>query len=334
MEKTANIPYPRNVETMRAVAFDDAIRFVADAPVPDVPEGWARVRVMSAGICATDLEITKGYMGFRGIVGHEFVGRVDECADDTWAGARVVGEINASCGRCEWCAGGLGRHCPHRATLGIDRLDGCMADYCVLPIVNLHRIPGELSDDRAVLTELLTAACEILEQLDIRGRERIVVLGDGPLGILCAWVLATALSDVTLVGHHPDKLDRAAWRHLKRSTKGTGVEGGADIVVDATGSEEGVHDAIALCRPRGRIVLKTTVASRVNLDLSPIVVNELTVVGSRCGQFPDGLRIMQTVPDMPLERLITARYPIEEAAVAFARARNADMLKVIVTMQE
>ncbi len=329
-----NVSYPRKAETMRAVRFDGMVKYVSDAPIPDVPEGWARIRVMSAGICATDLEIRKGYMGFRGIPGHEFVGRIDECADDSWTGAPVVGEINASCGRCEWCAEGLGRHCPHRTTLGIDKLDGCLADYCVLPIVNLHRIPGELSDDRAVLTEPLAAACEILEQLDMGGKERAIVLGDGPLGILCAWVLATVLSDVTLVGHHYDKLDRAAWRHLERSMKGTCVEGGADIVVEATGSAEGLHDAIALCRPRGCIVLKSTVASRANLDLSPIVVNELKVIGSRCGRFSDGLRMMQTFPDMPLERLITARYPIEEAAAAFERAQMPDMLKVILKMQE
>lgn len=318
---------------MRAVRFDGMVKYVSDAPIPDVPEGWARIRVTSAGICSTDLEILEGYMGFRGILGHEFVGRVHDCADRSWDGVRVVGEINAACGQCEWCIRGLGRHCPHRTTLGIDRLDGCMADYCILPLSNLHRIPGDLSDDRALLIEPLSAACEILEQLDLSGNERVIVLGDGRLGILCAWVLATAVSDVTLVGHHQGKLDVAGWRHLKGLLQGTGVKAGADIVVDATGSEEGLRDAMSLCRPRGTIVLKSTVASETRLNLSPVVINELTVIGSRCGQFAHGLRIMQDFPDMPLERLITARYPIEETDRAFERAQVSDMIKVVITLE-
>ena len=201
---TANI-----TETMRAVVFDDTLSFRTDYPVPDCPPGWARIRVMEAGICQTDLEIIKGYMGFQGILGHEFVGIVDACDDPTWIGQRVVGDINAACGACAWCARDLGRHCPSRRTLGIDRLDGCMADLCILPVRNLLEVPAAIPDNRAVLTEPLAAACEILEQLPVDSSHDVVVLGDGRLGILCAWILTTTGAKVTLVGHHHRKLESA-----------------------------------------------------------------------------------------------------------------------------
>ena len=317
---------------MRTVLFDGELRVVTGYPVPEVPPGWARIRVRKAGICKTDMELIKGYLGFRGILGHEFVGVVEQCDDPDWLDKRVVGEINAACGQCEWCTKGLGRHCPNRTTLGIRNLDGCMADYCILPIVNLIELPEELPDDRAVLMEPLSAACDILEQLDLQGSERALVLGDGRLGILCSWVLSTVLSDVTLVGHHPEKLELATWRHLKTVLNIDEIKTGADIVVEATGSGSGMNVAMSLCRPRGTIVLKSTVAFQGELNLAPIVVNEITVVGSRCGQFKDGLRMLESYPDMPIEGLITARYPIEQAVEAFKRTTQSDALKVILEM--
>ncbi|MBT4511255.1 MAG: alcohol dehydrogenase catalytic domain-containing protein, partial [Chloroflexi bacterium] len=200
---------------MRAVIFDGKLKYITNHPIPDIPAGWARIRVQMAGICKTDMEIIKGYMGFTGILGHEFIGIVENCEDSTWIGKRVVGEINAACGKCDLCDIGLGRHCPNRTTLGILDLNGCMADYCVLPIANLREVPPQISDDRAVFTEPLSAACEILEQLKPERWERAIVLGDGRLGILCVWVLSTVLSDVTLIGHHPEKLKLAQWCHLK-----------------------------------------------------------------------------------------------------------------------
>jgi len=317
---------------MRAVVFDGALRYEPDYPAPSIPPGWALIRVKAAGICKTDMELTKGYMGFKGVLGHEFIGTVAQCDTAQWIGKSVVGEINAACGACEWCARGLGRHCPHRVTLGIDRLDGCMADYCMLPVANLLEIPSELSEDRAILTEPLSAACEILEQLPLSGAERAVVLGDGRLGILCAWVLATTLSDVTVIGHHPEKLALAAWRHIQVASSPDEIAGNADIVVEATGSGQGIVEAMALCRPRGTIVLKSTVALQGDVNLAPIVINELTVLGSRCGQFKDGLQVLTGYPDMPVERLITARYPIEEAERAFVRATERDALKVVLDL--
>lgn len=314
---------------MKAVVFDSALKYVADRPEPVAPEGWSRIRVILAGICKTDLELIKGYRGFRGVLGHEFVGRVE--AADGRPGRRVVGDINAACGRCEWCARGLGRHCPNRVTLGIDRLDGCMAEVCALPDANLLDVPDGLSDARAVLVEPLSAACEILEQHPLRGGERVAVLGDGKLGILCAWVLAGAGADVTLAGRHAEKLALARWHTVKTWPAAEPLAGGFDLVVEATGSEAGLARAIELCRPRGTVVLKSTVAAPHQLHLAPVVIHELTLLGSRCGRFEDGLAFLARHPDVPLDRLIAARYPIEQAEEAFRTAAGSS-LKVLLTI--
>lgn len=317
------------MESMKALVFDDGLEYVEDRPRPEPKPGWALIRVQMAGVCKTDLEIMKGYMGFKGVLGHEFLGWVESCDDPSWVGRRVVGEINAACGRCEWCARGLGRHCPQRTTLGIVNHDGCMAEFCILPTENLHIVDQGISDERAILTEPLAAACEILEQLTLQGTERVIVLGDGRLGILCAWALATVTPTVTLVGHHPEKLDIGRWRGIETSLRGEGVSPGADIVVDATGSGGGIAQAMSLCRPRGLIVLKSTVALQGEINLAPLVINELTVVGSRCGRFSDALAMMRDFPDMPLERLLTERYPLHHAKEALARAQSGEALKVV-----
>lgn len=316
---------------MRAVVWDGELRFRPEYPIPQIQPGWARIRVRTAGICRTDLELINGYLGFSGILGHEFVGIVESCEDNRWIGKRVAGEINAACGQCAWCRKGLGRHCPSRTTLGIDCLDGCMADFCVLPISNLIEIPESISDDRAVFIEPLSAACEILEQLSLNGLERIVVLGDGRLGILCAWVLSTVVSDVTLIGHHPGKLALSAWNSVKIAHDSSHCNG-ADMVVEATGSATGLAEAMRLCRPRGMIVLKSTVAVSAAVNLSPIVINELTVLGSRCGQFRHGLSLMEQQPDMPLERLITNRFPIEAALAAFHQTTHNATIKILLDL--
>ncbi len=316
---------------MRAVVWDGQLRFRPDYPIPQVPPGWAGIRVKTAGICRTDLELIKGYLGYKGVLGHEFVGMVESCEDARWIGKRAAGEINVACGQCSFCQAGLGRHCPNRTTLGIDRLDGCMADCCILPINNLVEIPDNIPDDRAVFIEPLSAACEILEQLPLNGSERVVILGDGRLGILCAWVLSTAVSDVTLVGHHPEKLVLAAWNGIKMSHDGSHCCG-ADVVVEATGSASGLAAAMALCRPRGTIVLKSTVAVSAALNLSPVVIHELTVLGSRCGQFRQGLALMAKYSGMPLESLITRRFPIEAAAEAFYLAAQNSGIKILLDL--
>jgi alcohol dehydrogenase len=320
---------------MKALLFgSNELRLVEDRPAPTLRDGWAVLRVRVAGICRTDLEIARGYMGFEGVLGHEFVATVEQCGDEAWLGKRVVGEINAACGTCDACARGLGRHCPSRTVLGIAGLDGCLAEYCTLPVANLRKVPDDLDDERAVFTEPLSAAYEILDQVAVSGAERCVVLGDGKLGILCAWVLATRCAEVTLVGRHTDKLTLAEWGGIRTRVARAPDEGGdpvardADLVVEATGTAEGLTRAIALCRPRGTIVLKSTVATPQPVDLAPLVIDEIKVVGSRCGRFHAGLA-GAVQHRFPVERLITARYPLEQGREAFARAAEPGALKVL-----
>ncbi len=317
------------MKTMKAVVFDGTLSYVEDHPRPAARPGWALVAVKLAGICGTDLEIAKGYKSFKGVPGHEFVGVVEDCEVESLLGKRVVGEINTACGRCSWCAGGLGRHCTSRKTLGIGGLDGCFAEYCSLPVENLHVIGADIPDERALLTEPFAAACEILEQVSLDGSERIIVLGDGRLGILCAWALQAVAEDVTIIGNHREKLDIARWRTVKTAIRAGEIRPGADVVVEATGSGGGIAQAMELCRPRGTIVLKSTVAIQGNVNLAPVVINELTVVGSRCGRFEHALDMMRKFPDMPLEMLISGRYPLDRAAGAFAGAANGRTLKVL-----
>jgi alcohol dehydrogenase len=320
-------------QAMKALFFDGekpALR--DDYAAPEAQQGWAVIRVRKAGVCRTDIELTRGYMAYRGVLGHEFVGVVEDCHLSDWVGRRVVGEINAACGRCDRCGEGLDRHCPQRRVLGILDLDGCMADYCTLPVANLHEVPADIADDRAVFTEPLSAAYEILDQVALDGSERCVVLGDGKLGILCAWVLATVAEDVTLIGHHPDKLEAARWRSLKTAGSTDEIEPGADLVVEATGSGTGLAEAMTLCRPRGVLVLKSTVADQGELNLAPIVVKEILVVGSRCGLFEHGLRGL-VAHDFPVESLISARYPLVEGEEALEHAARRGVLKVLLEME-
>jgi len=319
---------------VRALYFDgQTIRPRSDYPEPALKPGWAVIRVRLAGICRTDLELAQGYMGFQGVLGHEFVGEVARCEDETWLGRRVVGEINAACDACayEWCRATQGRHCPRRSVLGILHHDGCFADYCTLPASNLHAVPSELSDEQAVFTEPLSAAYEILEQVDIGVSDRCVVLGDGKLGILCAWVLRTVARDVTLLGHHERKLQTASWDGLKTASAPAEIPAPADVVVDATGSGSGIQDAMRLCRPRGTLVLKSTVASQGDVHLAPIVIDELQVVGSRCGRFEQGLSGL-VERGFPVERLIERCVPLAQGRQAFAHALERGALKILLTM--
>ena len=313
---------------MKAVVFDGKLRLRTDHPEPPARPDWAVIAVIHAGICRTDLEVVKGYMAYRGVMGHEFVGRVAECEDRQWVGERVVGEINVACGECDWCDRGMGRHCPNRAVMGILDMDGCMAERCTLPVVRLHAVPKGIPDEAAVFTEPLAAAHEILEQVSIAEATRCVVMGDGKLGILCAWTLSTVSGDVTLVGHHPEKLERAAWHGLKTAPSPEQVTPGADVVVEATGTGQGLMQSIDLVRPRGTLVLKSTLVSQGELNLAKAVVNEVTMVGSRCGPIAKTLKSMQAFR-FPVERLVDAHYPLGQAEAAFDKAAERGVLKVI-----
>ena len=316
---------------MKALVFDGQLRLETRHPLPAPRPGWARLRVTRAGICRTDQEITRGYMNFRGVPGHEFVGVVDSGDAPALMGRRVVGDINASCGTCDWCRRGLGHHCPHRSTLGIVNLDGCFAEYCMLPVCNLYPVPNDLSDDEAVFVEPLSAAFRILDQVPVAPDTRCIVLGDGKLGILCAWALSTASRHVTLVGHHPEKVKRASWNNVNAILATNPEHRGADVVVEATGTPGGLTESIALCRPRGTVVLKSTIAAEGGMNLAPVVVDEITILGSRCGDFQRGLAEIVR-HRFPLERLITSRFPLDRAVEAFAAAAQSDALKVLIDL--
>jgi threonine dehydrogenase-like Zn-dependent dehydrogenase len=316
-------------KTMKAALFEDELRLVRDRPVPRPAAGEALVRVIVAGICNTDIEILKGYMGFRGIIGHEFVGLVEECAEERLLGRRVVGEINAGCGRCDYCLKGLERHCPARSVLGILGRDGAMAEYLTLPLRNLHVVPDGVADEEAVFAEPLAAAFEISEQVHVVPSSRVLVMGDGKLGLLAAMALGLACADVTVLGKHGDKLEIAARRNLKTAMPGAlAMERAYDVVVEATGTAGGLQTALGLVRPRGTVVLKSTVAGATEMNLSPIVIDEITVVGSRCGPFAPALRALagRLVDVRPL---VTGTFPFERAREAFERARRKGSLKVL-----
>ncbi|GAB4528491.1 MAG: alcohol dehydrogenase catalytic domain-containing protein [Anaerolineae bacterium] len=317
---------------MRALYIDRQLEYRPDVPGPSPSRGEALIRTRLAGICNTDLEIVRGYMGFKGVPGHEFVGVVER-ADDApeLVGQRVVGEINAYCGECATCRRGDPTHCPERTTLGIDRRDGTMADYFSLPVNLLYPVPASIPDEWAVFTEPLAAACEIIEQVAIRPSHRVIVLGDGKLGLLIAQVLALTGCDLLSVGRHPDKLAILERRNINTRLAGEEIPPGADVVVEATGSAEGFAVARALVRPRGTLVLKSTFHGDVGLDLSMVVVDEVTIVGSRCGPFPAALRLLEGRL-IDVESLIHASFPLDAGLAAFERAAAPGVLKVLLTI--
>lgn len=296
---------------------------------PSPGPGEVRIRTLLAGICNTDLEITRGYADFRGIPGHEFVGIVDCAEDRALVGKRVVGEINIACGSCAMCRLGHTTHCRRRATLGLHGCDGALAEYLVLPAANLHLVPDALADDAAVFVEPLAAACQVLDQIHLHPTDRAIVLGDGKLGLLVAQVLALTGCDLTVVGRHVEKLAILAARNIPTRVGSEGLEGQADIVVECTGRAEGFAIARNLVRPRGIMVLKSTYHGLVEADLSSLVVDEIQVVGSRCGPFPAALRLLNE-KRVDVTPLIEAEYPIDRGLAAFEHAARRGSLKVLV----
>ncbi len=314
---------------MRALYWDGKHARVTDRPDPACSDS-ATIRVSLAGICATDLEITRGYMDYRGILGHEFVGRVEDGPGE-WVGSRVVGEINVACGNCVSCSQGLGRHCPSRSVIGILNAEGAFAERLALPVANLHRVPDSLRDTAAVFTEPLAAAFEILEQIEVQPGHRCFVFGDGRLGLLVSQVLRTTGASVTTIGKHADKLALLAGKGITtRLLEQWDVQQGqADIVVEATGSADGLSRALTATKPRGFLVLKSTVAGAPPIDLSPLVINEIQVVGSRCGPFGPALDAMAS-GTIDVEPLISAHYPLDRAEEALRKAAEPGVLKVLI----
>lgn len=313
---------------MKAAYFDGKkLSFQNDFPDPE--PGESLVRITLAGICGTDLEILDGYMDYRGILGHEFVGVVEKSHDANLAGKRVVGEINVGCRGCDSCMDGLERHCPDRTVLGILKRSGAFAEFLSLPDRNLHVIPDSVSDQQAVFVEPLAAAFEISEQIQLRPDWSVAVVGDGRLAQLIARALKLSCRDITCFGKHQAKL--AGLEKIRINTKiGIGPDDGYsfDLVVEAAGSHSGFSDAVKLVKPRGTIVLKSTVASKEGLDLAPVVVNEVTLVGSRCGLFRPAIEAL-AAGTILVDDLVDSTYPLENIYEAVKHARRPGSLKVL-----
>jgi threonine dehydrogenase-like Zn-dependent dehydrogenase len=326
---------------MKALRFDDTLKLEKDVPVVK-REGEALIEVLCAGICNTDLEIVKGYAGFRGILGHEFVGRVVEAPDDTWRGLRVVGEINVGCQLCSLCQAGDARHCLNRTVLGIKDRAGAFAEYLSLPLHNLLVLPDSIADDEAVFVEPLAAACRILEQLEINSTSKVAVIGDGKLAQLIIRVLANTKCSLTAIGKHKDKLDLVDGisRHsilientadiLSEVSRQTNNEK-FDVVVEASGSATGLPLALSIVKARGKIVLKTTINGNAQFDLSQAVVNEIQMIGSRCGRFEPAIKLLQD-KSVDVRPLITEKLAFDEGLRAFEKAASANSMKIILQM--
>ncbi len=315
---------------MRAVRLQSGkLLFDADYAEPEVPNGSIRVRVLQAGICETDLQLVAGYMAFEGVLGHEFVGIAES---GRYEGQRVVGEINCVCNDCEMCKNGLRNHCPNRSVVGILNHDGAFADYVVVPEANLHVVPDEISNDEATLVEPIAAALRIPEQVDLVPGMQCVVVGDGRLGNLCAQVLLAAKCKVTVVGKHLDKLktfERMGIATCLLSDKATLQP--APLAVDCAGSSSGLQTAISLVQPCGTVVMKTTVVDEHSLPFAPLVIDEIRLIGSRCGPFDNAIQSL-IEKRFQLESFFSGRYPIEQCVPAFEHAAQKKALKVVLEL--
>jgi threonine dehydrogenase-like Zn-dependent dehydrogenase len=320
---------------MKALRYENGRLGLAEVDAPQESDAReALVRVTLAGICNTDLEIVRGYAGFAGTLGHEFVGVVESASDGSMVGRRVVGEINAGCGHCELCAGGDARHCPRRTVLGIVGRDGAFAEFLRLPLENLLSVPDEVEDERAVFAEPLAAACGIMERVEIADDSRVAVIGDGKLGLLCAQAIKaqTAAASVTLIGRHENKLAIARARGVETALaaemQGDSSRRTFDTVVEASGASSGFALAVALTRPRGVVVLKSTFQGATEIDAARIVVDEISIVGSRCGRFAPALELLKR-DAVDVASLVTDKFALADGVRAMQRATESGVLKVL-----
>ena len=308
-------------------AFFDGKNLTLDSNYPK-PENHSMIKVDLAGICGTDLEILDGYMKYNGVLGHEFVGTVVSSDNPEMIGKRVVGEINAGCNKCDFCLKGMQRHCPNRSVLGILKHDGAFAEYLSLPEKNLHLVPDSVTDQQAVFVEPLAAAFEIKEQLLLNPEWKVAVVGDGKLAQLISKVLKLSCSNLVCFGRHENKLS-----NLKKIGIATKIvisavdEQSFDLVVEATGNSSGFGDTMKLVRPRGTVILKSTIASRENLDLTPTIVNEVTVIGSRCGLFKPAIDALAT-GIISVDDMADSTFSLEQLSEAINRAREPEAMKV------
>ncbi len=320
---------------MKALVYDNELKLDKNYPNPILKDNEVLIKTKMVGICNTDYEITLGYMGYKGVLGHEFVGVVEKIgknAPKDLIGKRVVGEINCACNDCSWCNHDLGRHCPNRQTLGIWQKDGCFSEYFTLPFENVIPISDNITDEVATFTEPLAAANEILEQVHIKPDYRVALVGDGKLGLCISMVLNAMNIDYIHIGKHPEKLkitsDLGAKTMLLSDLKDTDKKS-FDVVIEATGSVSGFETSASLTKPRGTLVLKSTIAARQGLNLASIVVDEITIVGSRCGQFKPLLRLLEKGKIDPTP-LIDSIYSVDDFEEAFKKNAQKNTLKVLV----
>jgi alcohol dehydrogenase len=313
---------------MVSVCLENGKVLVRSQSRPRRPEGFALIRLLYGGICNTDIELQRGYYGFHGTPGHEFVGEVVESDDRRWVGQRVVGEINLACGKCEWCARGLGRHCPKRTVLGIVKQPGAFREFLTLPEKNLRRVPREIPSQEAVFVEPLAAACEMLDQVRIPHGAPVAVLGDGKLGLLASQVLQAHGAQVHQYGRHKEKLRIAEWSGVSTEIAKKLPVARYEFVVEATGSAEGLKQAVQMTQPRGTVVMKSTVHGLVSIDSAPVIVNEITLIGSRCGRFEPALRLLAQ-RKVRVDAMISEVLPLKSAAKAFRDAAKTGVLKVL-----
>jgi threonine dehydrogenase-like Zn-dependent dehydrogenase len=313
---------------MKALVFDGASLEVREAPMPICEADEALIRVIAAGICNTDIEIKRGYMNYRGILGHEFVGVVEKAPNSFWVGKRVVGEINCPCGQCRYCKMEMPNHCRNRSVLGIQNRAGAFAEYVVLPEVNLHAVPQAVRDDVAVFTEPLAAAFRITEQIHISTDDRIVVIGDGKLGQLVAQTLWLYSKNMRVVGKHPWKLEMLSGLGIPTTLSDAPINEEADIVVDASGHPGGLAQALSMVRPEGTVILKTTCASPLQAHSVDMVVHEVRVLGSRCGPFRPALEAL-ALGTVETRFMISESYPLSDAVHAMSRAEDSSVMKVL-----
>lgn len=315
---------------MKAVYFDKQLR-LKEIPIPKPQKDEALIKIRMVGLCHTDLEILQGYMNFCGVLGHEFVGEVVESKLKNWLGRRVAGEINIGCGACELCQQNLQRHCSNRKVLGILDKDGCFAEYITLPVQNLHPIPDILSDKEAVFIEPLAAAYEILEQIHIKPTHRVAVIGDGKLGQLIARVVFLTGCQLFVFGRHIEKLELLKNLHVQTGLVTQRRSELYDIVIEASGSSTGFHYALNLVKPRGKLVLKSTFQKRINMNTSKLVIDEVTIIGSRCGPFSPVIRLLE-MGIIDVKPLITQVFPFRQWKGAFKAAQSQGKLKILMSM--
>lgn len=317
---------------MKALRVNDRKVSVTDVSRPERGDE-ALVRVVKSGICNTDLEIVRGYAGFHGTIGHEFVGVVESADDSSLVGRRVVGEINVGCGECELCRIGDPRHCPQRTVLGIHGRDGAHAEFLTLPTRNLLIVPDDVSDESAVFAEPLAAAYGINELVEIATNTKVAVVGDGKLGLLCAMTAALSAENVTLIGKHKEKMSIAEKRGVETVMldQASKVGRSFEVVIEASGSESGFATALDLAIPRrGQVVLKSTFHGKIKLDASRVVVDEISIIGSRCGRLAEALNLLET-HNIRVEELISDEYRLENGVAALEKAGTKGVLKVLLS---